>query len=131
MAGKAALWPRLAAGLIAVGAWVIILWLDLAERHRLWLLIAFTVAGLFGVNYVGNLAPRQPYPPLQVAAVQSAVRAVDGSVPGRVHNEDVLFEDYGMFVGVEDVSGSSPLRLARYDALLTDFPASGCGGLPA
>ena len=34
----------------------------------------------------------------------------------------VLFEDYGMFVGVEDVSGSSPLRLARYDALLTDFP---------
>ena len=47
---------------------------------------------------------------------------VDGSVPGRVHNEDVLFEDYGMFVGAEDVSGSSPLRLARYDALLTDFP---------
>ena len=122
LAGNAALWPRLAAGLIAVGAWAIILWLDLAERHRLWLLIAFTVAGLFGVNYVGNLAPRQPYPPLQVAAVQSAVRAVDGSVPGRVHNEDVLFEDYGMFVGVEDVSGSSPLRLARYDALLTDFP---------
>ena len=56
---------RLAAGLIAIGAWAIILWLDMAERQRLWLLVAFTVAGLFGVNYVINLTPRRPYPPLQ------------------------------------------------------------------
>ena len=39
-----------------------------------------------------------------------------------MQNEHLLPEDYGMLAGVEDVNGTSPLRLARYDALLGDFP---------
>ena len=121
-ASQAAWTLGLVAGLLALGGWVVVLWIDITSDKRLWLLVALTVAGLFVANYAVNLTLRRVYPPAEAVAVGAAVQSVGGSVPGRVHNEDVLFEDYGMFVGVEDVSGSSPLRLARYDALLTDFP---------
>jgi hypothetical protein len=42
--------------------------------------------------------------------------------PGRVYNEFRAYEDYAMRVGVEDVWGSSPLRLARYARLFDAFP---------
>ncbi len=109
--------------LLAVGAFI--LWRGMPERRRLWLLIAVSVADLFIANVGVNLAPRRTGVPPAVVAVQAAVRTVGlsgDSVPGRVYNDSVLFEDYGMFVGIEDVSGSSPLRLARYAVLLADFP---------
>ncbi|MCU0500675.1 MAG: hypothetical protein MUC51_02715, partial [Anaerolineae bacterium] len=112
----------LVAGLLALGGWVAILWFDITSKKRLWLLVALTVAGLFVANYAVNLAQQRVYPPAAAVAMRPAAQSADGSVPGRVHNEDLLFEDYGMFVGAEDVSGSSPLRLARYAALLADFP---------
>ena len=49
-ASQAALFRGLVAGLIALGGWVLVLWLDITERRRLWLLIALTVAGLFVVE---------------------------------------------------------------------------------
>ena len=40
----------------------------------------------------------------------------------RVYNEYRLYEDYGMRQRIEDVWGSSPLRLARYAKLFDHFP---------
>ena len=39
-----------------------------------------------------------------------------------MYNEFRSYEDYGMRAGVEDVWGSSPLRLGRYAALFEEFP---------
>ena len=39
-----------------------------------------------------------------------------------MHNDGILPEDYGMVVGIEEIGGSSPLRLAHFAALLGDFP---------
>jgi uncharacterized membrane protein len=121
-ASEGVLWRGLAAGAFTLVAWGVVLWLDLSESRRLWLLIALTVAGLLAANSTGNLAPRRAYPPLAALALRENSLMSAGSAPGRVHNEDVLFEDYGMLVGIEEASGSSPLRLARYQALLSDFP---------
>ena len=74
-ASQAALMRGLVAGLIALGGWVLVLWLDITERRRLWLLIALTVAGLFIVNFAVNLAPTRAYPPPEAVAMQAAVRA--------------------------------------------------------
>jgi hypothetical protein len=43
-------------------------------------------------------------------------------LPGRVYNEARVYEDYGMRSHLEDVWGSSPLRLANYARLFENFP---------
>lgn len=43
-------------------------------------------------------------------------------VPPRVYNEFRVYEDYGMRQRIEDVWGSSPLRLMRYARLFENFP---------
>jgi hypothetical protein len=61
----------------------------------------------------------------ELEALQGAVTTADGTtapLPGRVYNEFRVYEDYGMRLEVEDVWGSSPLRLARYAALFDNFP---------
>jgi uncharacterized membrane protein len=121
----AALLRGMAVGLGILLAGALVMWPEMAGRRRLWLLLGLSVVDLFAANLAVNLALPRPQPPALASAVQAAVRpgfTADGSAPARVHNEGPLFEDYGMIVGVEDLSGSSPLRLARYAALLTDFP---------
>ena len=51
-----------------------------------------------------------------MAAIQAA------QDDGRTYNEYRVYEDYGVSVAVEDVWGSSPLRLAAYAALFDNFP---------
>jgi hypothetical protein len=63
--------------------------------------------------------------PPEAVALQEAVTtqpAAATGLPGRVYNEFRLYEDYGMRIGVEDVWGSSPLRLRRLSALFDEFP---------
>jgi hypothetical protein len=106
-----------------------------SRRRWLWLL-GLSVANLFVVSMGTNAAEGGPQRRVLLApeaaavqvAVQSAVTPAPGdasaedALGGRVYNEFRAYEDYGMRVGVEDVWGSSPLRLARYAALFEEFP---------
>ena len=90
------------------------------------LLTGLVALNLIWANVGTNLAWDTPWqaatPSPEVAAVVGAVAVSDIIPPGRVYNEYRVYDDYGMVAGVEDVWGSSPLRLAAYDALFTDFP---------
>jgi len=99
------------------------------ERRRAWLLTGALLLNLFVINLGTNLSPFDPVRKTILApeleAVQGAVAVTSDAaheLPGRVYNEFRTYEDYGMRLGVEDVWGSSPLRLARYAALFADFP---------
>ena len=112
-------------GVFLLAAWAVLLWDQRFNRHRLWLLTALAVADLFFANIGTNLSPPVPLPPPEVSALRAAAQsqgAVSEQGAARVHNDARVFDDYGMVVGVEDISGSSPLRLARYAALLDGFP---------
>ena len=72
-----------------------------------------------------NALPSSPGGILAQRRGEAEVRGENSSVAsagGRVYNEFRAYEDYGMRVGVEDVWGSSPLRLARYARLFDEFP---------
>ena len=109
---------RLASG-IAIGLLVLAAGIGMTWRrhtsptHPPWGWLALVVVDLFIAGFTLNLAPRGDLPPATALAVAAANQTPDDRVPGRTHNEDVLFENYGMFVGVEELSGNSPLRLAR------------------
>jgi len=123
--GDAVLLPKVGIGLAVLIAWALSWRFVRSPAGRQRMLIALAAADLFIAGYAVNLAPPQPIPPAGAQAVAGIVAAhapADGSVGGRVHNDGVLPEDYGMIVGVEEVGGSSPLRLARFAALLGDFP---------
>ncbi|HRJ42326.1 MAG TPA: hypothetical protein PL105_10610, partial [Caldilineaceae bacterium] len=113
-------WSALAlAGLVALaGGWL--LWQKEWEDRQGWALIGLGVGVLFWVNggtNVSDFGPaRKTILAPEVTAVQAAVES------GRVYNEYRVYEDYGMSVEVEDVWGSSPLRLARFAALFDNFP---------
>ncbi len=108
---------------------VMILWPAGWSAPRTALLVALCIADLFVVNWGtiatrGSTAAAVTLPP-PVAAVMAAVAAQGGAaqgLPGRVHNEYRVFENYGMPAQVEDAWGASPLRLARYAALFDNFP---------
>lgn len=94
------------------------LWLAILAAANLFLVNMGTNAGEFGPARRVLLAP-------EVQAVQAAAqsgRAESVGLPGRVYNEFRVYEDYGMRIGVEDVWGASPLRLARYAQLFDEFP---------
>jgi hypothetical protein len=91
-------------------------------------LAAIIALNLIWTNVGTNLTWGTPWervqPAPEIAAVQVAVtaRADAGELPGRVFNEYRVYDDYGMAAGVEDVWGSSPLRLSAYAALFDEFP---------
>ncbi len=99
----------------------------LRRRPRALVLLLLILADLWVVNRPRNSVPGPAWAhtltPPEVLAVRDAVRqeATTG-LPGRVFNEYRVYENYGMVVGVEDLGGSSPLRLARYARLFSDFP---------
>lgn len=119
----------IAAETLIVGAAVaLMVWLPGWPRRKTQLLVVLVAGMLFVANAGTNLDTGTPYEKTQAApemrAVQQAVaesRATTG-VPGRVYNEYRVYDDYGMRAQVEDVWGSSPLRLARYARLFEDFP---------
>ncbi len=108
---------------------VVALRLEGWSARRTSLIIALAVLNLFWANFATNLAAfgpaRKTILAPEMAALQTAVTAsapgADG-LPGRVYNEFRIYEDYGVRQQIEDVWGSSPLRLANYAALFEDFP---------
>ncbi len=114
------------------------------SRQRTQLLVLLAFASLFWANFTTNVAPFSPTRKTilapEIEAVQQAVDSDERSTqsrsgaeqrgdaetgqaaPGRVYNEFRIYEDYGMRIGVEDVWGASPLRLARYARLFEEFP---------
>ena len=108
---------------------VVVLLLPGWRRRRSVVLIGLVVANLFWANFTTNLAPFDPVRKTmlapEMAALGQAVSAGGNDavgLVGRVYNEFRIYEDYGMRQGIEDVWGSSPLRLARYAALFDNFP---------
>ena len=99
------------------------------SRRRSVLLTVLAVGNLFAANFATNL---DPFSPTRKAILSPEVEALQAAVaetatgnlglPGRVYNEYRAYEDYGIRAGVEDVWGSSPLRLSRYAALFDQFP---------
>ncbi len=97
--------------------------------RRTWLLGALIFANLLWANGATNVADFGPARKVilspEVEALQQAVAETTGAnvgLAGRAYNEFRVYEDYGMRAGVEDVWGSSPLRLARYARLFEEFP---------
>ncbi len=128
--------------MVAAVSVALAIWLPGWSGRRTLLLYGLTLATLFTASYGRNLdggtpAARVRIAP-EVAAVQAAVAAeptANLGIPGRVYNEFRAEEDYAMRLNartgnartgsppwVEDLWGSSPLRLARYAALSEQFP---------
>lgn len=92
-------------------------------------LLAMVVANLIWANdavnqVAGTPADRVLLAP-EVSALTEAVAAhpvAANGLAGRVYNEYRAYDDYGMRVQVEDVWGSSPLRVARYSSIFENFP---------
>lgn len=77
---------------------------------------------LFSVNWQTNLYPQPPQWHTQMPAAVQAIKADAAQTPDRpyrVYNEFRLFDNYGVPYEIEDLWGSSPLRLARYDGFLS------------
>jgi hypothetical protein len=99
------------------------------STRRSTLVVALAVANLIWANAGTNQQPGSPQARALVApevtalvnAVHERPNAANG-LPGRVYNEYRAYDDYGMRSQIEDVWGSSPLRLARYSALFDQFP---------
>lgn len=125
------------AALAAAALFAVVLWPDGLKRWRLALVTILVFGQLLVANRGVNSDPvplaQQARLPAAALAVQQAVQeqgAVSATVgsltyqgpAGRVFDEHRIFEDYGMRAGVEELWGSSPLRLSRSAALLEDFP---------
>ena len=115
-----------AAALLAVLA---LLGSKLAKSRQMILIILLLVADLFFANFTTNLtaatlSQRSALLP-EILALQEAVLdegEAEATIPGRAYNEYRVDPNYGMRVQVEDVWGSSPLRLKRYERLFEEFP---------
>jgi len=99
------------------------------DNRRMGLLTGALLLNLFVANMGTNVADFGPAHKTSLSPEMMAVKgAVDAhadrstGLPGRVYNEFRVYEDYAMRLDVEDVWGSSPLRLARYAALFDEFP---------
>ncbi len=98
-------------------------------RTPLIALIPLALVDLFVVNFTTNLdfgpavrdglAPPEAAAVLQVAQTQAEQA---GSLPPRVYNEHRVPRNSGLLLGWEDLLGKSPLRHAKYNELLQDFP---------
>ncbi len=114
--------------LALLAAFVGVVSLERPARWREGALIVLVAADLFLANSATNLdagSPAQKVAPRPEAAVLAAAVREEGGplgLPRRTYNEYRVPEDWGMTAGVEDVWGSSPLRLARYAALFDEFP---------
>ncbi len=98
-------------------------------RTVLLLFLPLLVADLFIVNFSTNLSDgpgvRASLDRREAEATLDAAFELARDGPGprpRVYNEFRLPDSSGLFIGWEDVWGSSPMRLFYYDSLFHDFP---------
>jgi hypothetical protein len=114
--------------LLLTMVFAVLAWWEGWSLRRSIILIILTLLTLFLFNVPTNIAPFGPARKAMLApemeALQAAVEQSDADtgLPGRVYNEFRIYADYGMRQQIEDVWGSSPLRLAHYAALFDTFP---------
>lgn len=108
---------------------VVLLLLPAWSQRRSRVVVGLLVVNLFWANLTTNWDQFDPtrktiLAPEMTALGQAVAASSTGAtgLPGRVYNEFRIYEDYGMRQALEDVWGSSPLRLARYAALFENFP---------
>jgi hypothetical protein len=112
-------------GLVAALGWGLLRWWVSGPRPEatfLGLAVALVAFDLFTVGWRHSFSPDPPQARQQVPGVVAAMRADAGAQPYRVFNEFRLDGNYGVQFGVGDVWGASPLRLARYEALVSRLP---------
>lgn len=114
--------------LLGLGTALVVVMPEWSIRRSAWL-VALTVVNLVWANASANQLPGSPADRVLVAPeVTAVIEAVEAThadnigLPGRVYNEYRAYDDYGMRSEIEDVWGSSPLRVARYTALFEQFP---------
>ena len=110
---------------VAAAALLLILWLPGWGRRQQWLVLGLTVLTLFAANFSTDLTQFSPARKVILAPEMEALgKAVaeqstfNLGLPGRVYNEFRIYEDYGIRQQIEDIWGSSPLRVARYAQLV-------------
>jgi hypothetical protein len=115
--------------LLLAGGWTVLLRVEGWSKRRAWGLTGLVVLNLLWANGATNLASfgavRKTILAPEMAAIEQAVQERNASnlgLPGRTYNEFRVYENYGIRSHLEEVWGSSPLRLARYAALFGDFP---------
>ena len=138
IADSALLWPSVIALLFAL-IFVVLTGPGIARRKwlsdqqiartRLIALIPLALLNLFIVNFSTNLSfgPRVRdglVPPEATAVLETSHSLAErpNSLPPRVYNEHRVSRNSGLLLGWEDVLGKSPLRHAKYNAFITDFP---------
>lgn len=87
---------------------------------RGWAIVGLGTTVLFWANAGTNVTAFGPARKTLLAPEVVAMQTAQSG--GRAYNEFRVYEDYGVTVGVEDVWGSSPLRLAAHAALFDNFP---------
>lgn len=115
--------------LLVAGAVALLCHASHLSRTRRLLFLPLLVGDLFFANFATNLAEgpairAELARPVAQATLQTALdlaRESDGPPP-RVYNEFRLPDSSGLFVGWEDVWGSSPMRIFYYDSLFYDIP---------
>ena len=115
---------------IFVLAWIV-------EKHPLqaWALIVLSLASLFYANWdtlqTSTSVKEAAFIPAPIAGVQEAAQACVNNTrciaswqgkPGRIFNETHVANGFGPILTLEEVWGTSPLRLKRYGALFENFP---------
>ncbi|MEZ4712391.1 MAG: glycosyltransferase family 39 protein [Caldilineaceae bacterium] len=114
--------------LLLVSLFGLLMWLPGWGSGRSVGLLTLALINLFWANMGTNISDFGPArktilaPEMEALGAAVAAQEDETGLPGRVYNEFRLYEDYGMRQQIEDVWGSSPLRLARYAALFDDFP---------
>lgn len=113
--------------LLIVALFGIALWWEDWDDRRAQLIILMVVLNLFFANFTTNVSQFGPARKTILSPeLQALEAAIDESSPnqhsGRVYNEFRVYEDYGMRQSIEDVWGSSPLKLAHYAKLFDEFP---------
>ncbi len=120
--GQAALLRGRIVGGAVIAVMLVVTLPPLPRKTAAVLVTAAVLLELFVANVGTNLGDRPVLPQGEALALRTILATNSEGAAPRVQNENILPADYGMLVGVEDVAGTSPLRLARYEALLGDFP---------
>ncbi len=109
--------------------YMLLLWLPGWGMRQQRLILGLLLLNLFAANFTTNIAPFAPERKMLLAPEMEALgqavseqAAQNPGLAGRVYNEFRIYEDYGMRQRIEDVWGSSPLKLARYAQLFAEFP---------
>ncbi len=114
---------------LAAGLLIVTMRIPGWSRRRQWWIAVAILLNLWWANSFTNLAVGGPSertaldPAItELAAAVQAQPTSNLGLPSRVYNEFRVHEDYAMRVGLEDLWGSSPLRVARYAQLFDNFP---------